>query len=121
MKKWKKMLAAVLTIVMIFALSSCGGGGNEETTEASGSNELVIAIQDEIEGTDIQQIGWENIVQALLYEPLIRYNTAMDEVVPAFAEKFEQSEDGMTLTFTLSSAMARHVMLKPLKLPLNVT
>ena len=101
MKKWKKMLAAVLTMAMIFTLSSCGGGGNEGTTESAGSNELVIAIQDEIEGTDIQQIGWENIVQALLYEPLVRYNTTMEEVVPAFAEKFEESEDGLTMTFTL--------------------
>ena len=36
----------------------------------------------------------------LIYEPLVRHNAALD-VVPAIAESWEFSEDGLTLTFKL--------------------
>ena len=81
------------------ALTGCGsdaaGGGSSAGT-------LTIGIADEPEGLDIQQIGWENYVHWLLYDPIVVYSDDLTEVKPCAAEKFEVSDDGKTYTITLS-------------------
>ena len=76
MKKTNKLLVLLLVMLMAMSLfmTGCGSDSEEgqEGQEAGGT--LVIALQEEIEGTDIQQIGWENVVHALIYEPLVKYN-----------------------------------------------
>ena len=52
-------------------------------------------------GLDIQQIGWENYVHWLLYDPIVVYSDDLTEVKPCAAEKFEVSDDGKTYTLTL--------------------
>lgn len=100
-KKEKKFIA--LLLVMMLALTSllagCGGDSTDEETEESKT--LVIAIQDEIEGTDIQQIGWDNVVHQLLYSPLVTFSSDMSEIQPCSAESYEVSDDGLDITFHL--------------------
>ena len=76
----------------------CGGSGGGSSEN---SKTLVIAIQDEIEGTDIQQIGWDNLVHQLIYSPLITFNDDLSKLQPCFAKDFEISEDGLEVTFHL--------------------
>ena len=93
--------AAALGLGLSLALTSCGGtktpNGGQGSGDQSGSV-LTIAIQDEVEGCDIQQIGWENVVQSLLYEPLVVFNPDLSEIQPAFAESYTVAEDGTSKT-----------------------
>ena len=52
--KFKRAIALIMIFAVVFSLSACG------SKKESDSKTLVIAIQDEIEGTDIQQIGWDS-------------------------------------------------------------
>ena len=103
MKKTNKLLVLLLVMLMAMSVFMTGCGGNEGTEGSTqeGSDTLVIAIQEEIEGTDIQQIGWENVVHTLIYEPLVKFNADLSEMVPCFAESYEIAEDGLSISFTL--------------------
>ena len=81
------------------ALAGCGSGSSGSGSGSGGT--LTIAIQDEPEGLDIQQIGWENYVHWLLYEPVVVYSDDLSEIKPSFAKEFEVSDDGKTYTITL--------------------
>ena len=80
------------------ALTGCG---SDATGGGSSAGTLTIGIADEPEGLDIQQIGWENYVHWLLYDPIVVYSDDLTEVKPCAAEKFEVSDDGKTYTITL--------------------
>ena len=97
----KKTAALILAIVMVFTLTACAASGGASGSTSGDDKTLVIAIQDEIEGADIQQIGWENIVQALIYEPLVVMSPDLTELQPGFAESYKIADDGMSVTFTL--------------------
>ncbi len=103
MKKTNKLLVLLLVMLMAMSLFMTGCGNDEPSSDEGqeGEKTLVIAIQEEVEGTDIQQIGWENIVHALIYEPLVKFNADLSEMVPCFAESYEIAEDGLSITFTL--------------------
>ena len=75
----KKLFVFLLTMIMVCTLFLTGCGGNSNGEDGDNST-LVIAIQEEVEGTDIQQIGWENVVHALIYSPLVTFNDELDEV-----------------------------------------
>ena len=100
----KKLIALCLaSATLATCLAGCGAPASTGDTSGAAADDstLIIAIPDEVEGCDIQQIGWENVVQSLIYEPLVEYNEDMTELLPAFAEDYEVSEDGLTITFTL--------------------
>lgn len=101
LKKHKKLTVLLAALVLAFTtvLTGCGGNGGGEA--GGDSKTLVIAIQEEIEGTDIQQIGWENIVHQLIYTPLITFNSDLSQLQPCFAESYEVSDDGLDVTFHL--------------------
>lgn len=86
---------------MVTALVFTGCGSSNDNESTGDSTSLVIAIQDEIEGTDIQQIGWENVVHTLIYSPLVTFSDDLKEVLPCFAESYELSKDGKEITFHL--------------------
>lgn len=104
---------AALALALGLTLTACGGGSTPAPSQNPGSGDsgsagsvkensvLTIAIQDEVEGCDIQQIGWENVVQALIYEPLVVFSPDLSEVQPAFAESYVVAEDGSYIEFVL--------------------
>ena len=93
--KFKRAIALIMIFAVVFSLSACG------SKKESDSKTLVIAIQDEIEGTDIQQIGWDNVVHQLLYSPLVTFSDDLSTINPCFAESYSESEDGKEVTFVL--------------------
>lgn len=102
LKKQKKSLILLLALLMAVTTLMAGCGGDDSSAGGdSDSKTLVIAIQEEIEGTDIQQIGWENVVHQLLYSPLVTFSNDMTEIQPCAAESYEVSEDGLNVTFHL--------------------
>ena len=100
---------AALALALGLTLTACGGGGgtpgnqggNGDTDNKVDNSVLTIAIQDEVESCDIQQIGWENVVQALIYEPLVVFSPDLSEIQPAFAESYTVAEDGSYIEFVL--------------------
>ena len=86
--KIKRAIALILVFAVVLSFSACGGGGND--SEGGDTKTLVIAIQDEIEGTDIHQIGWENVVHQLLYSPLVTFSEDMSTLNPCFAESYTE-------------------------------
>ena len=100
MKKIKKMFVLLLVVMMACSLFMTGCGGKDNEADGDSST-LVIAIQEEVEGTDIHQIGWENVVHTLTYSPLVTFSEDLSEVLPCFAESYETSEDGLTITFKI--------------------
>lgn len=103
-KKMKSVFLAVLIFVMLFSMTGCGNANNSAENTGDGSNsgnskELVIAIPEEIEGTDIQQVKWENIVHSLLFQPFVTYDLDVKKLVSAAAVSCETSSDGKELTF----------------------
>lgn len=103
LKNYKKSLMLLLVLLMTVTtlLAGCGGGDDSNAGGDGDSKTLVIAIQDEIEGTDIHQIGWENVVHQLIYSPLVTFSNDMSEIQPCAAESYEISEDGLSITFHL--------------------
>lgn len=86
-------------------LSACSGAGTEEKpgeeepplpvedpAPASDPSKLIIALPDEVVGLDVQQIGWENMVHDLIFEPLVVYSDDLSEIYPSFAESFTATD-----------------------------
>jgi len=69
------------------------------------AGEIVIATPEEVEGTDIQQIGWSGIVHQLLTVPLIRFNQDMSKLLPFIVSDYSLSEDGKTMRFTIPEGL----------------
>jgi len=97
MKK-KSILLVALTLVTLLAVGLTGCTGGKPAT----NNELVIAIPEEIESTDAQQIRWNNVVHDLLHEPFVNFDLEMKNIVPAFAESYTVAPDGKQITFKFS-------------------
>ncbi len=69
------------------------------------ATEIVIATPEEIEGTDIQQVEWENIVHQLLSSYPFRFNKDMSTMVPDVVSDWKLSKDGKKIRFTLDKGM----------------
>lgn len=99
MKRTKLIvLALIVCLTMSTLLAGCGskGGSSEGGAEGGGdSKTLVIAIQDEVEGCDVQQIGWTNIVHELISEPIVTISSDLSEVQPGVCESFEANDKYM--------------------------
>jgi peptide/nickel transport system substrate-binding protein len=93
-------------LALCLLLGACEGTGKPQNTppdqpenpgantqQTAGESKLVIAIPDEVVGLDVQQIGWENMVHDLLYEPLVVYSKDLSELYPAFAESFTATDE----------------------------
>ena len=98
--KRMKMIAMVLIAVMTMSmlLAGCGGSAPADTGESAGSGDsstLVIAIQDEVEGCDVQQVGWTNMVHELISEPIVSISSDLSTVNPGVCESFEATDEYM--------------------------
>ncbi len=117
MRRVKLMEKKIGSLILFFILAGAvvaagciGGGGTQTSTQSSASSTssqtqkevtLVIATPEEIEGTDIQQVSWANIVHDLIFQSLVVYTLDLKGVVPNLAESFEVSKDGTEITFKL--------------------
>lgn len=97
MKRMKLIVLALITcLTMSTLLAGCGGSAPEEGGESGGdSKTLVIAIQDEVEGCDVQQVGWTNMVHELISEPIVTISDDLSEVQPGVCESFEANDKYM--------------------------
>ncbi len=68
-------------------------GGEATDNLRPDKNTLVIAIADEVEGLDVQQIGYGNHVHTLIGEQLVAYNLDLTELYPAFAESYTLTDE----------------------------
>lgn len=104
----KKINSAALLLALCLLLPACADKPEQQsaTTEAPAEqpvvqtvratddkSTLVIAIQDEVVGLDVQQISWENMVHDLIFEPLVVYSKDLSELYPAFAESFTETDE----------------------------
>lgn len=97
----------VLSLILCLLLAACGRAAKtdnrpEQTPPDSHEDRsatirekstLVIAIEDEVEGLDVQQISYGNVVHILITEPLVTYNPDLTELCPAFAEDYTLTDD----------------------------
>ncbi len=91
MKK-KAIVLALCFVLMASMLAGCGG----QVTQA---DELIIAVPEEIQSTDMHQITWNNVVHDLLYEPIVTFDLDLEEIHPAGCKEYQISEDGKVITF----------------------
>jgi len=97
-----RLFAAIAVPFLLFAFTGCG---KRETTVELGNREgiLHLSIGSEPSDLDPQTVtgtGDAKIIQAL-FEPLVSYETGTLAPVPALAERWEISADGLTYTFHL--------------------
>ncbi len=97
-----RFFAAIAVPFLLFAFTGCG---KRETTVELGNREgiLHLSIGSEPSDLDPQTVtgtGDAKIIQAL-FEPLVSYETGTLAPVPALAERWEISADGLTYTFHL--------------------
>ena len=92
----KKLATLLLTLVLCLSLavglSACGGGSEEGGSDGDSST-LIIATQEEISGTDVQQLEWDTPVHQLITEPLVVFNEDVSAIEPGVAESFEITDD----------------------------
>lgn len=101
MFKLKKVSVLALVFFMLALVIAGCGTENSEANKEQEEKVLTIATTEEIEGTDVQQIYWENIVHTLLYDTFVGFDMDMKEIVPTMASEYSISEDGKEITFTL--------------------
>ena len=103
----KRVLACLLAAVMTAGLlAGCGGG---EKSGGGGSSEQVLNISTNsvVVGLNplVNTSAPDNIAHNMIYDPLVRDRSAKDntdEIVPAAAESWDVSEDGLTYTFHMN-------------------
>lgn len=106
MKRNKRFISIIaLTIALLLIFTGCSQ--KEVTKDVTGveqdkySRDLIVAVSDEIEGTDTQTIGKSNLAHILLYGLLLDVTLDGKSYVPDVAESYNVSEDGLTWTFKL--------------------
>lgn len=103
----KRVLACLLAAVMTAGLlAGCGGdeksggGGSSEQVLNISTNSVVVGLNPLVNTT-----APDNNAHNMIYDPLVRDHSAKDntdEIVPAAAESWDVSEDGLTYTFHMN-------------------
>ena len=117
MRGSRKILAllAVLTLALMLLAAGCGGGddkGGEGTTggEAQAGGTLVFAGASDpvvLDGALVSD-GESLRVIYQIFEGLVALAPGTTEIVPALAESWEASPDGLAWTFNLRSGVTFH-------------
>ena len=129
----KKMLAALLSLCMLFSLVACGSDTTEDTPttddsgadystefstelhegtgEMAGRTDLTFAFASETGSLDpgAYNVNWSNTVVMQIYESLLR--EAPDdrtEIIPVLCDSYEFIDDGLTLRFHLKQGIKFH-------------
>ncbi|MBE6908620.1 MAG: hypothetical protein E7474_03285 [Ruminococcaceae bacterium] len=112
MKLYRSVRSLAMILCLCLLLTACGGGTRTTPAEGGGTSAggtasggasggaaeagggtLTIAIQDEVEGCDVQQVTWTNVVHELIYEPLVVFSPDLSEIQPSFAESYSVTND----------------------------
>jgi peptide/nickel transport system substrate-binding protein len=101
-------LSKLARIVLVSALLVMGVG-TIAPSAAQGSNTLIMARAVDATGLDPQvQTAFSSLrLVDLIYDPLVRTDVDLN-IVPALAESWEFSADGLTLTFHLRQGVTFH-------------
>lgn len=100
---WHMQFAAVMTAGLLAGCGGdekSGGGGSSEQVLNISTNSVVVGLNPLVNTT-----ASDNIAHNMIYDPLIRDRSAKDntdEIVPAAAESWDVSEDGLTYTFHMN-------------------
>ncbi|RXI96174.1 ABC transporter substrate-binding protein [Anaerobacillus alkaliphilus] len=123
MKKTGFIKMFLLSLFVLVVLSACSGNskdaqtqptdqGKKETnttveTPKQGGGTITVTSVREPDTVDVQRTTWVDDANNHLYEPLVRFDFD-GKVVPALAESFEVSPDGLVITFTLREGTTYH-------------
>lgn len=100
---WHMQFAAVMTAGLLAGCGGdekSGGGGSSKQVLNISTNSVVVGLNPLVNTT-----ASDNIAHNMIYDPLIRDRSAKDntdEIVPAAAESWDVSEDGLTYTFHMN-------------------
>ena len=114
----KKLVSLFLSLVMVGAvLCGCGGGSGQGDEGSNGlqnerkaNNEIVVAIAQDLEDSlDPHAAAAAGTREVLfnIYEGLVKISPD-GELIPAVAERYDISEDGLVYTFTLREGVKFH-------------
>lgn len=125
----KNLLKKILSVLLVFSfivapLSACGKKDNEngtdsgsesaesvaENSDKKSNDELVYGITSSPEGNFnplFFNTQYDGNVVSLVYDSLLKLNSNI-EIEPAMAEKYEMTEDGKKITFTLKDGLKFH-------------
>ena len=92
----KKTLTGIILVLILVFLSA----------PSAVASEILIATPEEISGTDVQQIEWENVVHSLLFSSPIRFKKDMSGFVQGFSSDWTLSQDGKTMYLTIPKGLA---------------
>lgn len=101
MKNLKKVVAAILMVVMITGIfTACGGSG--DTDSALDRTSLKFSIDADIVSLDTHMAKdtVTGIIHYQIYDTLVK-NDPKEGIVPSLAESWEISEDGKNITFLI--------------------
>jgi len=99
-----KKAIIIIAMMLILAMTVVGCAPKEEAPAGNTAEKaVVIAMPEEIESSDVQQIRWDNMIHNIMVQPLATYDLELKELIPAQAETFTISEDGKELTFNLTA------------------
>ena len=119
MKKAKKAVAFALAAAMVVGLVGCGGSGSTSTTAAAGESSAestaaesgsAAASGDDLNvmlETPVQSLDPQQATDGTSFEVIADYTDGLmqmdsdGQAVPAIAESYELSDDGLTYTFHL--------------------
>ena len=95
----KRMTALILILVMVLSLAACGGGDKDneakDTLVFGSSWADATSLDPALDGSSKSMY-----IICQLYDPLFYYDDE-DGIIPAIAESYEISEDGMEYTIKI--------------------
>jgi len=97
----RKVFAILLVFALCMSLAACGGSSEPVAEE---KKSIVLAESSQWWGADCVQLDGSDFAQCLIQEPLVALDEA-GNMIPAIAEKVTVSEDGLTITLTISKGM----------------
>ena len=112
MKKTKAVLALLMAGTMMLGVAGCGGSSDTAGTEASASDsasagsssDMNVMLETPVESLDPQQATDGTSFEVIAdYTDGLMQMDADGQAVPAIAESYDLSDDGLTYTFHLRS------------------
>lgn len=108
----KKLMAMLLTLMMVLSLAACGGSGEGEAPSGGASNVeeglLRVAALYDITTMDVAQTTDNYMVPMNIFDRLFEVEVKADgstEIVGSLCEGYTVSEDGLTYTFVLKDGV----------------